>query len=202
MPTHIRAMVQWNVGSTAPRDVMQITPCFRVGAGLLPDDPDWQSLADDLRTAVETWAFNDRKLTVKLYDIDAEPTTQVNRPKATAVSTTSNVTESSFPRELAICLSFYGGNNEPHNRGRLYLPYQFISGDDPSVRPSDAMLTQCVALGTALAALGGIDVDWIVWSPTRRAATKVEHIWADDEWDVQRRRGLLPTKRISATTGG
>jgi hypothetical protein len=203
VPTHIRAMCQWQVGSGLPEDVMQITPCFRAQADWDPlGGTDWDSLAQDLVTALEGWTFQDRKLTVKLYDIDEAAPGHINRPKATKVSTNVMTHEQSFPRELSLCLSFYGGTNQKRERGRLYVPYWLISGDDPGVRPSDANLAYVAGLVPIFANLGGTNVDWIVWSTTGDKATKVTNAYVDDEWDTQRRRGLRPTKRHAVTTSG
>lgn len=200
MPTHIRALCGWQVGSALPRDVMQITPCFRHQAVLPFDDPNWQDLADDLADGLQTWAsVAKRQLTVKLYQI-GEPIP--NRPKATALRDAGSLAETGTPRELAICLSFYGGPNAPWNRGRLYLPFHMLGMSSPGPRPDSSMRTKAGALAPTLAGLGGVDVDWIVWSPTRGQATRVENWFVDDEWDVQRRRGLKPTTRTTGTTGG
>jgi hypothetical protein len=198
MPTHIRAMCQWQVGSALPKDVMQITPCFRADAVFPGDDPTWTDLADDLADGLNTWADTlKRQLTVKLYDIAG---TKPNRPKATAVRDVGHIDESPFPRELALCLSFYGGPNAPKNRGRLYVPLQFFSSTNPGPRPTPTHRTKVGDLAAIFAGLGGIGVDWIVWSPTVDAATAVENWFVDDEWDVQRRRGLRPTTRTTGTT--
>jgi hypothetical protein len=207
VPTHIRAMCQWQVGSTAPRDAMQITPHFRVGAGIAPDAVgDWQDLCDDLADGLNTWAdVTRRQLTVKLYEIPAtRPTPGIgdpNRPKATAVRDVGHIDEAGRPRELALCLSFNGGANAPRERGRLYLPAHFVvAAGSLSARPDPADRVRVGQLVPVFTGLGGIDVDWIVWSPTRWAATAVERWYVDDEWDVQRRRGLRPVNRTEGTT--
>jgi hypothetical protein len=57
-----------------------------------------------------------------------------------------------------------------------------------------------MAVGDALGALGGVDVDWSVHSPTAGTTEKVEHYWCDDEWDTVRSRGLRATTRQQAAT--
>jgi len=206
--TRIRAMCQWNVGTTLPRDVMQITPCFEHDdIGGLLDGPGYQTLAADLCLALSNKVGADKQLTVKLYDIaedahkgDGKPP---NRPKATAVRNVGNSAESTQPRELALCLSFYGGSNAPHQRGRLYIPAGLLMAAGAlAVRPSAGILTTLGGWNTVFASLGGANVDWIVWSPTRNTATKVTNWYVDDEWDVQRRRGYKPTTRTVGTTSG
>jgi hypothetical protein len=137
---------------------------------------------------------------VKLYQL-GQPAP--NRPKATKTLNPANASEAGIFREMACCLSFYGGPNAPRNRGRLYVPaFLVFSGTTPGVRPTDTIRDKVGELAPILAGLGGINVDWIVWSPTNTAATKVDHWFVDDEWDVQRRRGLRPTTRTAGTTGG
>lgn len=204
MPTHIRAACQWAVGSTLPRDSMQITPHFRHQNPLGVGDTDWQQLADDLAAGLAGWASpqigNSNQLTVKLYEIGKPPP---NRPAATKILNAGQAGEASTFRELAVCLSFYGGPNAPSNRGRLYVPYFMASaGTSLGVRPSSTVRDKVGTLAPIFAGLGGVNVDWIVWSPTKQAATKVDHWWVDDEYDVQRRRGLKVTARTSGTTGG
>ncbi len=201
MPTHIRAQVEWQVGSALPRDKICITPHFRHQSILGGEGPEWQPLADDLAAAISTWDQANNQVTVKLYDIGV--TEKPNRPRAIAIVNPGNVAEAAQVREIALCLSFYGGPNAPHNRGRLYLPAAFIQGTGQlAVRPTSANRDRAGTLAPALADLGGVDVDWIVWSPTRNAATRVENWWVDDEWDVQRRRGLQPSARTTGTTSG
>jgi hypothetical protein len=201
MPTHIRALLGYQVGSTLPRDVVQITPSFRHSAILPGDDPAWQEIADDLADAYSQWAVNGltRQLSVRLYQIGLP---KPNRPKAVTVLNVGQSLEATHPRELACCLSFTGGSNEPRNRGRLYIPQFLVNEGTPGVRPSETERTKVSDLVGIFAGLGGVNVDWIVWSPTAGAATKVERWWVDDEWDVQRRRGMQPTARTEGTTGG
>jgi hypothetical protein len=50
--------------------------------------------------------------------------------------------------------------------------------------------------------LGGVDVDWIVWSEKDKAAHKVTNWFVDDGWDVVRSRRLKATTRTTGTTSG
>jgi hypothetical protein len=199
VPTHIRASISWQMTSMLPRDAVQITPHFRHQAILPGDDPSWQDLADDLAAGIDGWDLGTRQLTVRLYDVAGAP---INRPKAIKVLNPATFQSAVTAREVALCLSFWGGNNEPHNRGRLYAPFSLFSGSVPGERPVAAMQQKVADLVPIFAGLGGVDVDWIVWSPTRDAATKVEGWYVDDEWDTQRRRGLKPASRLAGTTGG
>jgi hypothetical protein len=202
MPTHIRAQIAWQVGTMLPRDAMQITPHFRHQNVLPLDSVDWQSLADDLANGLANVgnAGVDKQVTVKLYDVAG---TTPNRPRATKILYPGASAEPTLPRELALCLSFYGGPNAPKNRGRIYVPYWLVAASGTTgVRPTATERANAAEFVPLFAGLGGVNVDWIVWSPTTDSATKVENWWVDDEWDVQRRRGYRPTTRLAGTTGG
>jgi hypothetical protein len=204
MATHIRAQCAWQVGSMLPRDAVMITPCFRHQLDLTEFSVDYQTLCDDLSAALNTWASpvigNSFQSTVKLYKIGgAKP----NRPQATKVINVGNASEAGTVREVACCLSFYGGPNAPKNRGRLYIPVFLCSASATlTVRPSVTVRQKVADLVPLFAGLGGTNVDWGIWSPTYSSFTKADHYWVDDEWDIQRKRGLKPTTRTAGTTSG
>lgn len=200
MPTHILAQCGWQIGSSLPRDVQVITPHFR-HTQVDISDVDWNALASDLANGLETWMKSptQSQLTVKLYQLGLP---KPNRPKATAVRQPGAGAAPPYPPELAICLSFNGGPNAPANRGRVYVPYNKCGVATPTYRPAQAAIDHVGLLPGIFAGLGGANVDWIVWSPTKSAATKVERWYVDDEWDVQRRRGARPNVRTGGTTGG
>lgn len=161
---------------------------------------DYQRLADDARDVFKArsglpYAYG---CEAKAYDMaDAEP-----RPvKATAVwqQGAADFNGSSGPREVALCLSFYAARNLPRYRGRLYLG-PWISGVCLE-RPNSAVISSARAVGTGIAALGGVSVDWQLYSPTRLAFSKVTNVWVDDEWDTVRSRGLKATSRSTGATG-
>lgn len=208
MPTHIRAHVTWQCGSMLPRDAHQITPCFRHQNVLPFDDVAWGDLADDLLDIFGGgpgyWVNRpSNQLTVKLYEIKPPVAGQPNRPKAVRVKNAATSVEASLMREVALCLSFWGGQNFATQRGRLYLPYWLWgTAGGLTARPAAADRTKAETLVPLLSGLGGVNVDWIVWSHKLQQATKVEHYWVDDEWDIQRRRGNIATARTQGDTGG
>jgi hypothetical protein len=71
-----------------------------------------------------------------------------------------------------------------------------------SARPTSAVRNRVAELVPILAGLGGLDVDWVVYSRVTDTARKVTNWWVDDAWDIQRRRGLRPTTRTEGTTSG
>jgi hypothetical protein len=204
MPTHIRAQCCWQIDSLFPRDRACINPCFRHQSLLVEGAPEWQQLADDLAAGINGWGLNSagHELVVNLYEIKDAVAGEPNRPKATKKLNAGVSGATTAPGEIALCLSFYGGSNSPRERGRLYLPYYMVNATAPPNRPSTAARTKAGDLVPILAGLGGVNVDWIVWSPTRKAATKVTNWFVDDEWDTVRRRGLKPSVRTAGTTGG
>lgn len=112
----------------------------------------------------------------------------------------SNVgsTDASGPREVALCLSFYGTRNLPSQRGRLYVgPFP---ASMMSVRPSASAIGACVGLANGIKNLGGVDVDWQVYSQKRNLSYDVTNFWVDNEWDTVRSRGLRSTTRTLGVT--
>jgi hypothetical protein len=156
----------------------------------------WQAFATDVRNLWRTRFQLPATYGVetKVYDqADAKP-----RPvKASApwvVGDSSSVEHA--PREVALCLSYYSERNLPRFRGRLYIG-PFISAQ---MLPSQSHIDGVKALATGLAGIGGPDVDWGLWSPTRNAFSKITHGWVDNEWDTVRSRGLTASSRSLYTT--
>lgn len=131
-----------------------------------------------------------REITVRAYEIGTPP----NFPVASVTKGTGLAPASAVPREVALCLSFYSGRNLPRRRGRIYLP---MAGHSSAVglRPAAGVRTAALDLGTAIANVGGVDVDWSVYSQRDGAPFAISHMWVDDEWDTVRSRGLKATTR-------
>jgi hypothetical protein len=199
MPRHIIVKTEFQLTSDQPRDRVVLNPTFRDN-GITPTDFDAIALAT--ATAFSNWiGSTNTKITSKVYDLEEEPPayplgTGVANPSATAQDV-------DLPRELALCLSFYGGQNIPRKRGRLYVPVcLFASSLTAAQRPTSTHRTKVAALAPAMADVGGADIDWIVWSRTNQSASQVTNYFVDDEWDIVRSRGLRPTARTVGTTGG
>jgi hypothetical protein len=182
--------------SALPRDGMVITPHFDDHGAFT--DPD--GLCEDWATAFSGWVVpaNGRSITVKAYDAQSAPP---NLPAGQAVRNPTLTPATYFPRELAVCLSFYSGANLPRQRGRLYLPLIFMAAGPitPGVRPSSEWRDKVATLVPLLTGLGGLDVDWCVYSRLDDTARPVSNWFVDDEWDVIRSRGLRPTTRAQGT---
>lgn len=182
--------------SLLPRDAVMINPVLN-GTGPTTDA---QQLVDEWIVAFKGWANlgATAQVTVKAYDV-SKP-----KPNYPLYERTDNVGFApavSSPREIACCLSFYATNNVKRRRGRLYIPYFWIGaagglGD----RPSQTIRDKVGSLAQILQDIGGVDIDWSVWSKADGAARAVTNWWVDDEWDVQRRRGLRGSTRTEGTT--
>lgn len=179
--------------SVLPRDAMVMTPHFNdEGVG---SDP--QGLCEDLAVAIAAWAARaPNQVTVTAYD--AQGTAPVY-PQGTFTVGTGGAAESTIPREVAICLSFYSERNIPRQRGRVYAPAPVIM-DSVSGRPDSTMRQKVGDLAGIFGGLGGVDVDWCVYSRLDDVARPVTDWWVDDEWDTIRSRGLRATQRLMGTT--
>jgi len=188
---------QFGADSALPRDRFVITPHFN-DAGSTTDP---QGLCDDLADALVGWLTQvttpAREVLVKAYD--AQGTVPVF-PQGEAIRNGNVYPESGSPREVALCLSYYNERNLPRRRGRLYVPAPMIATGLSGPRPNAALRDRVALLVPIFTGLGGADVDWCVYSRREDTARPVTHWWVDDEWDVQRRRGLRSTTRTLGTT--
>lgn len=174
------------------RDRVVNTLCFNDTENVITPS-DTQALSDDIAELYDTtFALSTRpnEVRVRAYDLDAAP----NFPIAESVRNGGAASAATCPREVALCLSFYSEFNRPRRRGRIYVP-AFLLESSPGIRPSAATRTKLQGLAEGFRDIGGIDIDWSVWSQADITARKVTHAWINDEWDTQRRRGLRETQR-------
>jgi len=190
----VRAQIAWWPDSALPRDAVSINPHFENTIGI-PGAGDWEQFADDLATAMATYGGNAYQTRVSIYD--AEGSAPVF-PEAVVTKLPGVHSASSWPREVALCLSYYSENNMPKRRGRLFIPIAVLRST-PGLRPDAAQRTKALDCGTLLANAGGANIDWGVWSRTDAAFHPVTNSWVDDEWDTMRSRGLRSTTRSVAT---
>jgi hypothetical protein len=153
---------------------------------------------DDIAAAYTGLAINlstdVRSLTLKAYAAG-------RNPGGPDVAKTYPVTgqASASPPQLAVCLSYATVDDPeksvPRGRGRIYLGP--ISGSAMSYdRPPNGIVASALDFGAALAAAGNAgNTTWLMYSQRDNSYRKIESIWVDDTWDVQRRRGLSPTRR-------
>jgi hypothetical protein len=172
---------------------MVIDPCFHDALGTNVA----QTLADDLATAVNGKIAGTPQIRVRMYELPyvkgAGHTAEKLLNKGTSPAST-------LPREQALCLSFYAGQNKPRQRGRVYLPIVWLGSGYGGVRPTTPMMTAALSWRTIFENLGGVNIDWVVWSEKDAQSRPVTDVWVDDEHDTVRSRGLRPTSRLTATT--
>lgn len=194
MPATYRIQVAvWN-DSIAPKDAICINPVFHItGTG----DGDPQQLCADIVPAVQAkipTPGQTRARAYKLpYVVGAGHVGEFTAAAGTAPA-------SGAVRELAMCLSYYAGTNVKRRRGRLYIPMVWVAGNTFPTRPTSSTMNAILAWRTVFEGLGGVNVDWSVWSDVDQAHYPITDVWVDDEWDVIRSRGLKSSTRVMATT--
>jgi hypothetical protein len=196
--------VSMPVNDTLPRN--RVVNSFHLDhvAGIV-QPTDLEAICADL---VELWqtkyANTGSEVLCKAYDTDAVP----NYPRASVIVNTGVPFTTDSPREIALCLSYagdYKGNRS--ERGRMYLMPQLNSAYTiNSLRPSSGLLDWALGWYTtsnaSLPDIGGIDWKFGVWSTKNKAFTQTTQAWVNDDWDVQRRRGLRESTRVQAQREG
>ena len=121
-------------------------------------------------------------------------------PEARSSGTYGGTPQGVGPREVALCLSYYADVNIPRRRGRMYLgPWPAAQMQE---RPGEVPTGQLGLLATRLSGLGGVNVQWVQYSPTTGEFHNVTNFWIDDEWDTIRSRGLKATTRALGAANG
>jgi hypothetical protein len=201
MAVHLRLRCAFQFADNDPKNQAVINPCFRVNGVFV----DANQLCNDLASALSTWVIagmGTGQITVKSYDIEGTKPVYPNGSKVLGAGT---YPMPNCDSAQALCFSFYGQQNVPRMRGRLYLPAYLLSSTSASLaapRASGTIQSKAMALGPILASLGGANVDWIVWSGTTHSAHTVSDYWVDDGWDHVRSRALKASGRLKATTSG
>jgi hypothetical protein len=184
---HYRVQISFQADSALPKDAITINPHYNGddAAGIAA------ALKSNLLAHADvgpSWPF-----TVKVYDAEKAPPSY---PLAEAQNVAA-AKATGYPRELALCLSYYATWNRPGFRGRLYIPICFLGGT-ASLRPSAGQMTKALQWANVLNTGMPPGTIWEVWSPTQKRGSGVSNTWVDDEWDIQRKRGLRGTSRQTA----
>jgi hypothetical protein len=185
--TVCRAQIGFAADSALPRDVMQINPHYET------TDP--QALANSLKAKMiaNPQVGNVMPFTIKVYDAQAP---KPSYPIAEAANGTGFLATVQ-PREIAVCLSYYSGNNRPNSRGRLYLPMWMIGGAT-DLRPSSTQMQKVLDWGAIFKDGLPASTFWVVYSRKLNQRYTVTNYWCDNEWDTVRSRGLRATSRVTA----
>lgn len=118
------------------------------------------------------------------------------------------VGENGIPQEVALCISYkaspVSGSPPARRRGRIYLgplSTQALGGEldvETGSQPNAIFLNDAVDAFVAMVdGIGEEDGAFVVYSPTSADSFGVVEVWADNEWDTQRRRGRRATSRVS-----
>lgn len=182
------AKIAFQLDSTLPRDAITINPCY------FGDDP--QALANALKTNIMavTEIGVDTPFRIKVYNAEKAPPSY---PLAEA-SNGTGMKATNFPREVALCLSYYSTYNRPGYRGRVFIPGSFCGGA-MSLRPTSTQMGKALAWGNTLGKGLPTAHNLVVYSRHLGQSFGVSNLWVDDEWDTVRSRGLKPTTRQLAT---
>lgn len=151
---------------------------------------------------------------ITFYDISAHlGGTAHGSPFATGIITPGTVGTDSLPSELAACLSFRGGYGtdvefgaggttrpRARDRGRVFIgPLKRGAVTESSPTEEGLIVGGCcqslVSAGDALK--GDATYTWSVWSRKKASLEAVTDVWADNAFDVQRRRGVKATQRFA-----
>lgn len=150
----------------------------------------------------------------RFYNLDdPKPRPVIANPPAQHV--TPRLTTEGLPNEVAVCLSFRGtilaGEVAARRRGRVYVgplnigATEFLGADGharPAVALQEALVLGAQRMKDNLLTDG---ITWGVYSPTTRGILSaasagfvpITHVWVDDAFDTQRRRGSAPTARLA-----
>lgn len=216
--TTIRAQWSFESASGIPQDESMNVWHFNIPGGW---DTDVES---DVNAALNTFyssisaIYSENTITgdyeLKIYDlIDAPPRV----PKSITTGTITDLDDGdALPTECSIVMSFEGspesGLTQRRRRGRVYLGP--LSNGVAStalglVTVGGPTLTLIQDAAQELIVATGLDLDWVVFSPTtagappwdlttvESATTFVASGWIDNAFDTQRRRGTIATTRLT-----
>lgn len=200
---HFKAVVTIGMDTALPKDVAVNT--WHCDA-LTPDGPeDFVDALEVFYQAIDSviWsaAIDPSNVRCDVYRM-ADPEPRV--PVLTTMFTGLTATASARPPELAVCLSFQGdlvsGEPQRRRRGRVYLgPVGNIEASSTSPLVATSTVNAVAAAGNVLAATSTLSstFTWCVFSEIDADLIPVTNGWVDNDFDIQRRRGLLPTVRTT-----
>lgn len=180
-----------SVGGDSALAKHRVVNTFYLNDQGIGSDPD--ALASDAIGVFQTWYGGSRYMSATVYLVN--PEAPPHYPIGFAEVNVGSFPASGAPREVACCLSYFATRNLPRQRGRIYLCQAFNGSVGIGGRPSSPTRAMALAVAQGIADLGGVDVDWQVWSPTDHIGRNVTWAWCDDEWDTIRSRGLDATTR-------
>lgn len=182
-----------------PRDA--ITNTIFLDTDEVATDPNYGSLATDLAVIYQGLGANLMpagvgNVTVRAYDMADDSPRRVRAEATRAIAGTGGP----GPREVALCLSFRAERNLPRHRGRVFMGP--IRSSLMGERPTNTLEPAIAQFANGISGLGGVNVQWVVYSRRDNTYRTVRQWWHDDEWDTQRSRGLKSTRRVSGNVNG
>lgn len=190
--------------SDSPKQAV-VTTFFMISSAPTVAAADWTALATQVGTifypgvsggSVPWNLYYGRHGVVRAYNMaDPKP-----RPERGVYTFTPGTPETAAlgPREVALCLSYYGTRNLPRQRGRVFLG-PFLS-TQVNERPTSTYMNACLQLGVNLVGpvTAGAVSDWAltVWSRVSASAWPVTNCWVNDVWDHHGERGQPETTRV------
>ena len=174
-----RMTVEIDRANDPARDIITNTLYFDTDLGV----SEVEGLADDLRDIYADINIGllatGYRVRVKAYEDPVNP--PVGQPVYVTGYAAGYAAGASGPRDVALCLSYFAGSNTPRRRGRIYV------GPWPATvmaeRPSGATRAKLGLLAEALSGLGGVNVQWVQYSPTTGDFSNVTDYFIDDEWE-------------------
>jgi hypothetical protein len=137
--------------------------------------------------------YNGRDITVKTYDLADDEPRPVKGSHHIPVGTWESGTLG--PREVAMCMRYFGPRNLPSQRGRLFIGPWLQTALQETVNV--AFSGQLLNLGEALGAIGSVNTSWVLAStkppwdvnyhttsgaPSGLAFHDITEVWVNDQW--------------------
>lgn len=204
MPQTYGFQISTPVTDTLPRNRIVNMIHMQHVVGALSETDLGAMCADIVELYATRYGNPNSEILCKAYDTDAKP----NYPRATVIVNAGVPWSQTVPRELALCLSYAGENRgNKSERGRMYLnPMMKAPATIPGLRPDTQTMQWALDWYTlsneSLPDLGGVDWQFGIWSKTYNKFTKSTQAWCNDDWDIQRRRGLRESTRLTAIREG
>jgi hypothetical protein len=208
---HFSAQVIWRGKTGSSEDVYTNTFYFKNDN--IPSSPD--SVADQLAGDLEEF-YNDAPTTiaspvsiasgfssqtieneaeVRVYDL-GQPAPRYPKIRS-FVATVPNNTP--LPSEVAACLSYVSVQNQPRQRGRIYLgPLGTGALEASEGRAVVKVGWRHSVLAAAERLRNKPQFQWVLWSPSDNEMKEITGTWMDNAFDTQHRRGERATQRVTA----